>query len=155
MNSIQNKGLLWDKCAQKGLFVNITANSIDKVKELFESIIDRFSNSSSSSSSSKTEDISLLNEQFIEQFKDELNKMNSFEARQKEYDEMLKTKPAPIDFTEPTNEIQNQPFIQPILPVQSQVQSQVDWGQVIKSQNDILIKILETQIKIMFMLQKK
>jgi hypothetical protein len=37
MNSIQNKGVLWDKCAQKGLFVNITANSIDKVKELMDS----------------------------------------------------------------------------------------------------------------------
>jgi hypothetical protein len=133
MNSIQNKGLLWDKCAQKGLFVNITANSSDKVKGLFESVIEKFS--------SKTEPINVLNEEFIEYFKDELTKMNSFEARQKEYDEMLVNKPAPIDFTEPIKE--------PVLhePIQ------VDWGQVIKNQNDILIKILETQIKIMVLLK--
>jgi len=146
--------MLWDKCAQKGLFVNITANSSDKVKELFESVIERFS--------TKSEEISLLNEQFIEQFKDELTKMNSFEARQKEYDEMLKNKPVPIDFTEPTNQVQlqnqnqvlEQEFIQST-PSISQPQPPVDWGQVIKNQNDILIKILETQIKIMFLLQKK
>ena len=136
MNSIQNKGLLWDKCAQKGLFVNITANSSDKVKGLFESAIEKFS--------SRKEPINVLNEEFIEYFKDELTKMNSFEARQKEYDEMLVNKPAPIDFTEP---ILKEPVVQE--PI-----SQVDWGQVIKNQNDILIKILETQIKIMFLLQK-
>ena len=136
MNSIQNKGLLWDKCAQKGLFVNITSNSSDKVKELFESVIERFSN--------RKEDITILNEEFIEYFKDELTKMNSFEARQKEYDAMLENKPAPIDFTEP------------VLPekINEQIQPTIDWGQVIKNQNDILIKILETQIKIMFLLQK-
>jgi hypothetical protein len=139
MNSIQNKGLLWDKCSQKGLFVNITANQSDKVKELFESVIERFS--------SKKEDISVLNDQFIEYFKDELVKMNSFEARQKEYDDMLKNKPTPIDFTE------QPPLIQ--TPIQEPIQSQIDWGQVIKNQNDILIRILETQIKIMFLLQKK
>jgi len=139
MNSIQNKGLLWDKCSQKGLFVNITANQSDKVKELFESVIERFS--------SKKEDIAILNDQFIEYFKDELVKMNSFEARQKEYDDMLKNKPAPIDFTEQT------PLIQ--TPIQESIQPHIDWSQVIKNQNDILIRILETQIKIMFLLQKK
>jgi hypothetical protein len=137
MDSIQNKGLLWDKCAQKGLFVNITANSSDKVKGLFESAIEKFSN--------RKEPINVLNEEFIEYFKDELTKMNSFEARQKEYDEMLVNKPAPIDFTEPIVEQ---------VPVLQESKEQIDWGQVIKNQNDILIKILETQIKIMFLIQK-
>jgi hypothetical protein len=135
MNTIQNKGLLWDKCAQKGLFVNITANSSDKVKGLFESAIDKFS--------SRKEPINVLNEEFIEYFKDELTKMNSFEARQKEYDEMLVNKPAPINFTE---HLINEPV--------KQETTQVDWCQVVKNQNDILIKILETQIKIMILLQK-
>jgi len=142
MNTIQNKGYLWDQCSQKGLFVNITANSSDKIKALFESVIERFAE--------KKEDIAVLNQEFIEYFKDEITKINSFEERQKEYDEMLKNKPPPIDFTEKVhitepiqmNEIKRAP-------------PEVDWGQVIKSQNDILIKILETQIKIMFLLQKK
>jgi hypothetical protein len=136
MDSIQNKGLLWDKCAQKGLFVNITANSSDKVKGLFESAIEKFSN--------RKEPINILNEEFIDYFKDELIKMNSFEARQKEYDEMLVNKPAPIDFAEP---VLNKPLMQ------EPIKEEIDWGQVIKNQNDILIKILETQIKIMFLLK--
>jgi benzoyl-CoA reductase/2-hydroxyglutaryl-CoA dehydratase subunit BcrC/BadD/HgdB len=140
MNTIQNKGYLWDQCSQKGLFVNITASSSEKIKALFEAAIERFSD--------KTEDITVLNQQFIESFKDEITKVNSFEERQREYDEMLKNKPPPIDFTEKvdiTEPVQN---IAPII-------QEVDWGQVIKSQNEILIKILETQIKILFMLQKK
>ena len=142
MNTIQNKGYLWDQCSQKGLFVNITANSTDKVKALFESAIERFAD--------KTEDIAILNQQFIDSFKDEITKMNSFEERQREYDEMLKNKPAPIDFTEKVD------IALPVSvpPIRTPV-PEVDWAQVIKSQNDILIKILETQIKILFMLQKK
>ena len=142
MNTIQNKGYLWDQCSQKGLFVNITANSTEKVKALFESAIERFAD--------KTEDIAILNQQFIDSFKDEITKMNSFEERQREYDEMLKNKPAPIDFTEKVD------IALPVSvpPIRTTV-PEVDWAQVIKSQNDILIKILETQIKILFMLQKK
>jgi len=143
MNTIQNKSYLWDQCSQKGLFVNITANSSEKVKSLFESVIERFAD--------KKEDIADLNAQFIDYFKDEIGKMNSFEERQKEYDEMLKNKPPPIDFTEKVDI--SEPLQMPMLPKIEPVQ--VDWAQVIKSQNDILIKILETQIKIMFLLQKK
>jgi len=141
MNTIQNKSYLWDQCSQKGLFVNITASSSEKIKALFESVIERFAD--------KKEDVAVLNPQFIDYFKDEIGKLNSFEERQKEYDEMLKNKPAPIDFTEKVD------ITEPVqMPIQREP-AQVDWGQVIKSQNDILIKILETQIKIMFLLQKK
>jgi len=143
MNTIQNKGYLWDQCSQKGLFVNITASSSEKIKALFEAAIERFAD--------KTEDIAVLNQQFIESFKDEITKVNSFEERQREYDEMLKNKPPPIDFTEKvdiTEPLQNRENRAPVI-------QEVDWGQVIKSQNEILIKILETQIKILFMLQKK
>ncbi len=95
-----------------------------------------------------------MNTQFIDYFKDEITKINSFEERQKEYDEMLKNKPPPIDFTEKVDISEPLPIQrEPQMPIQRE--PQVDWGQVIKSQNDILIKILETQIKIMFLLQKK
>ena len=144
MNTIQNKSYLWDQCSQKGLFVNITANASEKVQALFESAVERYSE--------KKEDVSVLNEQFIDYFKDELVKMNSFEERQREYDEMLKTKPPPIDFTEKVSEpVQQVVWNEPV----QEVSQKVDWNQVIKSQNEILIKILETQIKILFMLQKK
>lgn len=143
MNTIQNKSYLWDQCSQKGLFVNIPANSSEKVQALFESAVERFSD--------KNEDISVLNQQFLDSFKDEIVKMNSFEERQKEYDEMLKNKPAPIDFTEKADE----PHKEMWAPAVQEPRKEVDWAQVIKSQNDILIKILETQIKIMYMLQKK
>jgi len=143
MDTIQNKSYLWDQCSQKGLFVNITASSSEKIKTLFESVIERFAD--------KKEDVAVLNPQFIDYFKDEIGKMNSFEERQKEYDEMLKKTPPPIDFTEKVDI--SEPVQMPIQPIQRE--PQVDWGQVIKSQNDILIKILETQIKIMFLLQKK
>jgi benzoyl-CoA reductase/2-hydroxyglutaryl-CoA dehydratase subunit BcrC/BadD/HgdB len=145
MNTIQNKSYLWDQCSQKGLFVNIPSNSSEKVQALFESAVERFSG--------KKEDISVLNQQFLDSFKDEIVKMNSFEERQKEYDEMLKNKPAPIDFTEKINEpVQSQEMWAPAV---QEPRKEVDWAHVIKSQNDILIKILETQIKIMYMLQKK
>ena len=145
MNTIQNKSYLWDQCSQKGLFVNITASSSEKIKALFESVIERFAD--------KKEDIAVLNPQFIDYFKDEIGKINSFEERQREYDEMLKKTPPPIDFTEKVDI--SEPVQMPIQAIQREPPVQVDWGQVNKSQNDILIKILETQIKIMFLLQKK
>jgi len=140
MNTIQNKSYLWDQCSQKGFFVNITASSSEKIQSLFESVIERFSE--------KKEEVSVLNQQFLDYFKDEISKINSFEERQKEYDEMLKNKPPPIDFTEKVD------ITSPVIIPPPQAQ-QVDWSQVIKNQNDILIKILETQIKILFLLQKK
>ena len=40
------------------------------------------------------------------------------------------------------------------LPIELKIPEQINWGQVIKNQNDILIKILETQIKILQIIKK-
>ena len=151
MNSNKNKAELWDQCVQGGLFLHISKDSSTKIQNLFESIVERYS--------LKTDPLELLNKQFIVSFKEELGKLNSFEERQKEYDEMLKTTPQPIDFSEKKDEpLENIDLLvektqsirqQPIeLP-------QMNWGQIIKTQNDILVQILQTQIKIINLLQKK
>jgi len=153
MNTIQNKSYLWEQCVDKGLFINITKDSSSKIQTMFESIIDRFSE--------KKEPIDVLNQQFLDYFKDELSKLNSFEERQKEYDEMLKTTPPPINFTEKKDEplenidkiIEQRQSLREI-PIEPPIQQQIDWSQVIKTQNDIMMKILETQIKILQILKK-
>ena len=152
MNTIQNKGYLWEKCVEKGLFANIPKGSASKIQTMFESSVERFSE--------KKEPLDVLNLQFLTEFKDELDKLNSFEARQKEYDEMLKKTPPPIDFSEKKDEplenidkaIEQRESIRQV-PIE--IAEPINWGQVIKTQNDILVQILQTQIKIMNILQKK
>ena len=154
MNTIPNKSYLWEQCVQLGLFIHIPKDSASKIQTMFESIIERFSE--------KKEPIDVLNKQFLDYFKDELAKLNSFEERQKEYDKMLKKTPPPIDFSEKKDEplgleninkvIEHQETIRQ-LPIE--IPEAVNWSQVIKSQNDILIQILQTQIKILNILQTK
>ena len=153
MNTTQNKSILWEQCVQKGMFMNIPKDSSTRIQEMFESIIERFSE--------KKDPIESLNQQFLIYFKDELEKLNSFEERQKEYDEMLKKSPAPINFSEKKDEpLENidkaieQRETMRELPIELKIPEQINWGQVIKNQNDILIKILETQIKILQIIKK-
>ena len=70
MNTIQNKGYLWEKCVEKGLFANIPKGSASKIQTMFESSVERFSE--------KKEPLDVLNLQFLTEFKDELDKLNSF-----------------------------------------------------------------------------
>ena len=153
MNTTQNKSYLWEQCVQKGMFMNIPKDSSPRIQEMFESIVERFSE--------KKDPIESLNQQFLIYFKDELEKLNSFEERQKEYDEMLKKSPAPINFSEKKDEpLENidkaieQRETMRELPIELKIPEQINWGQVIKNQNDILIKILETQIKILQIIKK-
>ena len=77
---------------------------------------------------------------------------------------MLKKTPAPINFSEKKDEplenidkaIEQRETMRqlPQLPIELKMPEQINWGQVIKNQNDILIKILETQIKIIQMIKK-
>ena len=98
--------------------------------------------------------------------KEELNKLNSFEERQKDYDQLLSNpKPKTIDFSdkldepiknidslvEKTQQMRQEVFNQLELPKQT---TNIDWQKVIKTQNDILIKILETQHKILQIINK-
>jgi hypothetical protein len=168
MNSLTNKAKLWDQCIEQGLFNNVHKDNVSKIQPMFESTIDMFI--------TINDDIEILNRDFIIKMKEELNKLNSFEERQKDYDQLLNNpKPKTIDFSDKLDEpIKNMDLLlektqnnrQEIFKsVDKQLtnnslidkpfeQQTIDWGSVIKKQNDILIKILETQQTILQLLKK-
>ena len=174
MNQITNKAYLWNKCVDQGIFNNVNKGDAPRIQPLFESTLETFNN--------RFEDIEILNNEFIIKIKDEINKLNSFEERQKEYDKLLKTNiPPKIDFSdkldEPLKNIdslveQTQQMRQEVfknlekqnvqVPNENTIinnnlgknLSNIDWQKVIKTQNDILIKILETQNKILQIINK-
>lgn len=163
MNNIQNKALLWDICIKNGMFTQIPKEQASKIQSTFESVVDSFV--------SRTEPIDVLNKECINKIRDEITKLNSnatsFDNRQKEYDALLNKPPPPkIDFSDKLDEP-----IQDINKIVERTQTMrqeafkfaepraeppsIDWVQVIKSQNNILMKILETQHKILDVLNKK
>jgi len=154
MNEITNKAQLWNKCIEQGIFNNVNKNDAPRIQPLFETTLQQFNN--------RVESVEILNNEFIIRIKEEINKLNSFEERQKEYDKLLKSNvPPKIDFSdkidEPLKNIdslveQTQQIRQDVfktLEQPKQMQDNIDWQKVIKTQNDILIKILETQNKIL------
>ena len=154
MNEITNKAQLWNKCVEQGIFNNVNKNDALRIQPLFETTLQQFNN--------RVEGVDILNNEFIIRIKEEINKLNSFEERQKEYDKLLKSNvPPKIDFSdridEPLKNIdslveQTQQMRQDVfktLEQPKQIQDTIDWQKVIKTQNDILIKILETQNKIL------
>ena len=154
MNEITNKAQLWNKCVEQGIFNNVNKNDALRIQPLFETTLQQFNN--------RVEGVDILNNEFIIRIKEEINKFNSFEERQKEYDKLLKSNvPPKIDFSdkldEPLKNIdslveQTQQMRQDVfktLEQPKQIQDTIDWQKVIKTQNDILIKILETQNKIL------
>ena len=158
MNEITNKALLWNTCIEQGIFNNVNKEDALKIQPLFESVLENFTN--------RREPIELLNNECIFKIKEEINKLNSFEEKQKEYDKLLKNKiPPKIDFSdkldepiknidslvEKTQQMRQEVFNQIELPKST---NNIDWQKVIKTQNDILIKILETQHKILQIINK-
>jgi hypothetical protein len=174
MNSLNNKAKLWEECIQQGTFNYVHKDNASKVQSIFENTIEHFSN--------RNESIELLNKEFMIKIKEELNKPSSFEDKQKEYDVLLnKQPPTKIDFSdkidEPIKNIDalleqtqnNRQELFKIDPVKKQfdnvpyktdqiktdqIRNEINWSSVIKTQNEILIKILETQNKILNILQK-
>ena len=165
MNSLTNKAKLWDDCIQQNIFNNVNKEHAPKIQSIFESTIEFFA--------SRNENITVLNKEFIIKIKEELDKLNSFEERQKDYEQLL-TKPQPtkIDFSDKLDEpIKNmdlllektqnnrQELFKKIENISNVVTTpdtihNIDWASVIKKQNDILIKILETQNTILQILKK-
>jgi hypothetical protein len=188
MNQLTNKALLWNKCVDQGIFNNVNKGDAPRIQPLFESTLDSFNN--------RFEDLEVLNNEFIIKIKEEINKLNSFEERQKEYDKLLKTNTPPkIDFSDkideplknidslveqtqqmrqevfksldkqpaPNNNMLNSntlntnPLNNTMLNSNSFTNNNLgnfDLQKVIKTQNDILIKILETQNKILQIINK-
>jgi hypothetical protein len=160
MNELNNKAELWNKCIEQGIFNNVNKNDASRIQPLFETTLQQFNN--------RMESVEILNNEFIIRIKEEINKLNSFEERQKEYDKLLKSNvPTKIDFSdkldEPIKNIdslveQTQQMRQDVfktLEQPKQVHENIDWQKVIKTQNDILIKILETQNKILQILNNR
>ena len=161
MNELNNKAQLWNKCIEQGIFNAVNKSDAHKIQPLFEGTLNIFAN--------RIDNIDILNNEFIVKIKEEINKLNSFEERQKEYDKLLKnTSPPKIDFSdkidEPLKNIdslveQTQQMRQEVFKTLEQPkplmhENTIDWQKVIKTQNDILIKILETQQKILQIINK-
>lgn len=145
MNSNENKAYLWEKCITDGVFNNIHKEKASSIQGIFENVISEFLKMNS------TETLDVINIKIIQKLKEEINKTNSFEQTQKSYDELLnKQTPPKINFSD----IKDEP-IKNLDKLLEQAQdfrkdtfktpAQIDWGKIIKQQNDILIKILETQ----------
>lgn len=160
MNQLTNKAELWNKCIEQGIFNNVNKNDASRIQPLFETTLQQFNN--------RMESVEILNNEFIIRIKEEINKLNSFEERQKDYDKLLKSNvPPKIDFSdkldEPIKNIdslveQTQQMRQDVfktLEQPKQMHENIDWQKVIKTQNDILIKILETQNKILQILNNR
>ena len=161
MDSNKNKAALWEKCINMGIFENIHKDMMPRIQSTFENVISGFSN--------RKENIDILNQECIHKIKEEISKLNTFEERQKEYDTLLnKAPPAKIDFSDKVDEpIQNiESLVERTQNSRQEIFKQLDTkpsfnqstdslAQIIKTQNNILIKILESQGKILEILQNK
>ena len=145
MNSNENKALLWEKCITDGIFNNIHKEKASSIQGIFENVIAEFLKINSN------ESLDVINIKIIQKLKEEINKTNSYEENQKTYDELLnKPMPPKINFSDTKDEpIKN---LDKLLEQAQDFRKdafkpipQIDWGKIIKNQNDILIKILETQ----------
>jgi hypothetical protein len=145
MNSNENKALLWEKCITDGIFNNIHKEKASSIQGIFENVIAEFLKINSN------EPLDVINIKIIQKLKEEINKTNSYEENQKTYDELLnKPMPPKINFSDTKDEpIKN---LDKLLEQAQDFRKdsfkpipQIDWGKIIKNQNDILIKILETQ----------
>ena len=159
MNNVSIKAELWDLCIDNGMFNMINKDNVSKIQSIFETTIQLFND--------RKEPIEILKREFMVTIKEELKKLNSFEEKEKEYKQLLNNSPPPkIDFSDKIDEpIKN---IDALLEKTQNNRQEVfknieyippenngiNWAKVIKTQNDILIKILETQNKILVLLQK-
>jgi hypothetical protein len=161
MDSNKNKAALWEKCINMGIFENIHKDMMPRIQSTFENVISGFSN--------RKENIDILNQECIHKIKEEISKLNTFEEKQKEYDTLLnKAPPAKIDFSDKIDEpIQNiESLVERTQNSRQEIFKQIDtkpsfnqstdsFAQIIKTQNNILIKILESQHTILKLLQNK
>jgi hypothetical protein len=162
MNSNENKAQLWEQCLKQGLFNSITHLEQNKIVKMFENTIQLFEG--------RNNPIHELHTEFFIRLKEEIIKSNSFEEREREYKSLLSNAPpTKIDFSdkvdEPIKNIDNlvektqqmrQEVFNSIEPPKQIINNtpSLDIALLIKKQNDILIKILETQQKILQNIKK-
>ena len=162
MNSNENKSQLWEQCLKQGLFNSIAHLEQNKIVQMFENTIQLFEG--------RNNPIQELHTEFFIKLKEEIIKSNTFEEREREYKSLLSNAPpTKIDFSdkvdEPIKNIDNlvektqqmrQEVFNSIEPPKQIINNapSLDIALLIKKQNDILIKILETQQKILQNIKK-
>jgi hypothetical protein len=181
MNNIKNKAELWEKCISLGIFSNIHKDMAPRIQSTFESVIEGFANRKENIELLNQECIIKIKEEigklntfeerqkeydtllnnappskidFSDKIDEPIQNIESLvERTQNNRQELFKqfdTKP--ISNTTVNNTIIGSTPIMNSLPIND---SRLSIEQIIKTQNNILIKILETQNKILEALQNK
>ena len=127
MNTNEVKAKIWNMCIEKGTFNKVKGDEFKEIQDLFEKIIKGYEQLQPSEE---------IFNKVIDSISLEIQNKSTaipFETIQKEYDQLLNTPiPKQIDFT------MNNDFDKPKIKLE----------EILMTQNKILIKILETQIKI-------
>ncbi len=154
MNTNETKAKIWAICVEKGLFNTIKSENLSQIQGMFETIIKNYEKFSPSQN---------IFDKVIDSLSLEIQKTYaSFEEKQKEYETLL-VNPVPktINFADNKDEhLEN--LVQIVEEKQKErqmifdynIKPQINLEDIITKQNNILIKILESQIKILDLLKK-
>jgi len=168
MNTQQNKAYLWKQCIEQGIFNTLNSSVLPSVQKRFEELVKEYDK--------KDETLEVKNEQFLREFRTRITP--SFEETQKEYDKLLQPpKPPPVEFTrepdkpmqdlsallEKTNErrkeeinqvFSDKPFIHSAVQLENPNPTLERIERTIQKQSEMLVSILETQMKLIDYLQR-
>ena len=140
MNTNETKAKLWNTCVEKGIFNKVKGEDFKKIQEIFEKIVKGYETLEPSQE---------VFNKIIDSVSLEIQNQNqtqsiSYENIQKEYDQLLNAPiPKQIDFTN-ISSISNTTL----------EKNQIRLEEIIMTQNKILIQILETQMKIIKILDR-
>ena len=172
MNTNETKAKIWNMCIEKGIFNKVKGDDFKKIQDIFEKIIKGYEEVEPGQEIFNKVIDSISFEIYNEGNKSpgQENKIISsvsLENIQKEYNELLNTPiPKQIDFTMNavtslnsntsvnTSMNSNMVQFQNQEQFQDQFQKQIKLEEILMTQNKILIKILETQVKIIETLKK-
>jgi hypothetical protein len=167
MNTQQNKAYLWKQCIEQGIFNTLNSSVLPSVQKRFEELVKEYDK--------KEETLEEKNEQFLRDFRNRITP--SFEETQKEYDKLLQPpKPPQVEFTrepdkpmqdltallEKTNERRKEEINQvfsdrPFIQSAGQLDKDPTLERIertLQKQSDMLLSILETQMKLIDYLQR-
>lgn len=152
MNTNETKAKIWALCVEKGLFNTIKSDNLSQIQVMFETIIKNYEKFPPSQN---------IFDKVIDSLSLEIQKTYAtFEEKQKEYESLL-VNPVPktINFADNKDDhLEN--LVQIVEEKQKERQMifdykpQMNLEDILTKQNNILIKILESQIKILDLLNK-
>ena len=157
MNTQQNKAYLWKQCIEQGIFNTLNSSELQNVQSRFEDLVKEYDR--------KEEALEMKNDQFLREFRNRL--VPSFEETQNEYNKLLQPpKPAPVEFTrepdkpmqdltallEKTNERRKEELQQLFADKPDPALERIE--RMITKQTEMLMSVLETQMKLIDYLQR-